>query len=70
MQPAGHEILDRLWDEVRFDAIAGGRRTYVAHARLYALVRTAICTDDDGAGAARDALLFAAARRRVVPFRT
>ena len=36
MQPAGHEILDRLWDEVRFDAVLADGVPYVAHARLYA----------------------------------
>ena len=36
MQPAGHEILDRLWDEVRFDAVLADGAPYVAHARLYA----------------------------------
>lgn len=35
MLPAGHEVLDRLWDGIRFDAIVDGV-TYVAHARLYA----------------------------------
>ena len=36
MLPAGHEILDRLWDEVRFDAVLADGVPYVAHARLYA----------------------------------
>ena len=36
MLPAGHEILDRLWDEVRFDAVLPDGLPYVAHARLYA----------------------------------
>ena len=31
-----HEILDRLWDEVRFDAVLADGVPYVAHARLYA----------------------------------
>lgn len=35
MLPAGHEVLDRLWDGIRFDAVVGGV-AYVAHARLYA----------------------------------
>ena len=36
MLPAGHEILDRLWDEIRFDAVLADGVPYEAHARLYA----------------------------------